>query len=225
MADMRSLVLNSFRQNDPGAEIPRHAFLLQRRGVLKPTLDVPSSYSIPMTSRFSGIAVSARSVATRSGTPKKVPTGRLRYIHCRISARKVMKPWGGGTFRDATEGCPWWTQPVFTRRRIRLIHEATIGRAPAKGQDAPGAASLVRHAKIPGHLQTRQCRWYQVRPTGLPNTASAPPPRRAAGSVRDRHGPRRPALPEPAAATALRAPPSGPAIPRTNRGWRYGDRC
>ena len=64
--------------------------------------------------------------------------------------------------------------------------------------------SVARHAKIPGHLQTRQCRWYQARPTGLPNSASQPPQRRASGSVRDRHAPRR------------------PAVPRTNRGGGMG---
>ena len=32
---------------------------------------------------------------------------------------------------------------------------------------------VARHAKIPGRLQTRQCRWYQVRPTGLPKTCAS----------------------------------------------------
>ena len=81
----------------------------------------------------------------------------------------------------------------------------------------PAAEAVSRDAKIPGHWQTRPCR---------PNTASQPQQqRRAGGSVRERHAPRRLALPEPAAATARRAPPPSPAIPRTTRGWRYGNRC
>ena len=98
-------------------------------------------------------------------------------------------------------------------RRLKVI--VNRGKAPW-----PQAADLhvARHAKIPGRLQTRQCRWYQVRSTGLPNTASQQPPRRAGGSFRDRHGPRRPALPEPAAATA----PASAAVRSSDSPYQSG---
>ena len=60
-------------------------------------------------------------------------------------------------------------------------------------------AGLRTNAKVVG-LSTGP---YRRRASPRPYRAS----RRSGGSVRDRPGPRRPALPEPAAATALRAPP------------------